>query len=612
MRAAIYARYSSENQRPESIEDQIAACRRLATQRNWTIVEDHIYTDEAQSGARRDRQGLTALLAAAQGRLFDVVLVDDLSRLARDNYLMLTVLAELQFAGVNVVSVADGLDSHDAEATLGIQIRGIFNELQLQDLKKKTLRGQIGQKQRGFSVGEHPYGYTSIPVGATRVDKKGRERPEGYKFEIEPREAGVVLRVFHAYAAGQSVLRIARILNRESVPGRFRAAKGWSPTTVGRILDNEKYIGRWVWNKRELRRDPRTGRRRAFAKPASEWITHEDEALRIVPQDLWDTVHARRQLVRRNWPGGKGQRGFSGDQRGRQHDFPTHLLSGAMVCGQCGASIAQVSGKGGGYYGCLAASRGACDNKLLVRRALVEKIILDAVRAQLSEPEQLYGILQRVAAEVQTLYSHVPETIRLKEAELAAEERRLANFVHFIGEGRGSRTLAQALVETEQKVDALHEELTGLQHSREQVFQAPPIEWVQERVAQLQEILERSPDRSGVLLRNLLGPMRLIPTKGDIGRPYYTAHTSLNTLALLEAPEVYTTNSEGGSNSLHWWAREDLNLGPLPCQGSALTPELRARPATRFYGTGDTPSRTRLSPPGRPARHVASDVEVGM
>jgi DNA invertase Pin-like site-specific DNA recombinase len=57
MRTAIYARYSSENQRPESTEDQIAACRRLATQRNWTIVEDQIYTDEAQSGARRDRQG---------------------------------------------------------------------------------------------------------------------------------------------------------------------------------------------------------------------------------------------------------------------------------------------------------------------------------------------------------------------------------------------------------------------------------------------------------------------------------------------------------------------------------------------------------------------------
>lgn len=137
MRAAIYARYSSENQRPESIEDQITACRRLASQRGFAVLEDHIYTDQAQSGARRDRHGLGALLTAGQAHQFDIVLVDDLSRLARDNYLMLSVLAELHFAGIRVVSVADGLDSNDEESTLGIQIRGIFNELQLRDLKKK-------------------------------------------------------------------------------------------------------------------------------------------------------------------------------------------------------------------------------------------------------------------------------------------------------------------------------------------------------------------------------------------------------------------------------------------------------------------------------------------
>ena len=139
MLAAIYARYSSENQRPESIEDQVAACRRLAGQRGFTIVEEHIYSDQAQSGARKDRPGLAALLSAAERGQFQVVLVDDLSRLARDNYLMLSVLAELHFAGARVVSVADGLDSHDEEATLGIQIRGIFNELQLRDRKSTRL-----------------------------------------------------------------------------------------------------------------------------------------------------------------------------------------------------------------------------------------------------------------------------------------------------------------------------------------------------------------------------------------------------------------------------------------------------------------------------------------
>ena len=63
---------------------------------------------------------------------------------------MLPVLADLNFAGINIISVTDGLDSTDDESKLGIQIRGIFNELQLQDLKKKTLRGQIGEKKREF------------------------------------------------------------------------------------------------------------------------------------------------------------------------------------------------------------------------------------------------------------------------------------------------------------------------------------------------------------------------------------------------------------------------------------------------------------------------------
>lgn len=159
MRAAIYARYSSENQRPESIEDQISACRRLASERGYTVEQAQIYSDMASSGARRDRPELTRLLSQSEDGSFEVVLVDDLSRLARDNFLMLSILAELRFQGVRVVSVADGLDSNDEEATIGIQVRGIFNELQLQDLRKKTLRGLMGQKRRGFSVGERTFGY---------------------------------------------------------------------------------------------------------------------------------------------------------------------------------------------------------------------------------------------------------------------------------------------------------------------------------------------------------------------------------------------------------------------------------------------------------------------
>ena len=144
---------------------------------------------------------------------------------------MLSLMAELHFNGIRVVSVADGLDTGDEEAKLGIQIRGIFNELQLSDLKKKTLRGQMGQKQRGFIVGEATFGYRSTPVGTVRMDKKGRPRPDGYKMTIEPREAAVTLRIFQEFAEGKAESSIVKRLNQEDVQGRWRSKGGWSPAT---------------------------------------------------------------------------------------------------------------------------------------------------------------------------------------------------------------------------------------------------------------------------------------------------------------------------------------------------------------------------------------------
>jgi len=559
MAAAIYARYSSENQRPESIDDQVSACRKLAKLRSLTISDEHIYADQAQSGARSDRPGLAALMAAARKGEFDVVLVDDLSRLARDNYLMLSIIAELHFEGICVISVADGLDSTDEESTLAIQVRGIFDELQLRDLKKKTLRGQIGQKERGFFVGEKTFGYRSVPVGEMRMDKKGRPRPEGYKMEIEPKEVAVVLRIFTSYADGTPLTRIVKTLNEEGVPGAIRAAKGWSPATISRILDSEKYAGRWVWNKTESRRDPKTGRRRRFDKPESEWLVREDEELRIVPAELWKAVRERRTQMHRTWPGGKGKRGFSKEQGSRQKQFPTHLLAGSMVCGCCGGTIAQVSGKSGGYYGCLAATKGACDNKTLVRRTLAEKVILDAIKQRISDVEQDAYVLQRVQEEIAKLRADLPDNLKLKEAELAAEQRRMANFVDFIGEGRGSQALAKALVETERRVESLTAEVDGLRRSRDKIFRTPPIEWISDRMSKLQDVLEQRTVRSAQALRDILGPIRMELVTPDIGRPFYRAITSIDALALTESPPA---GAEGGSNSLQRWRRRELNPRP--------------------------------------------------
>ncbi len=276
-------------------------------------------------------------------------------------------------------------------------------------------------------------------------------------------------------------------------------------------------------------------------------------------QQLWETVRERRKQMHRTWPGGSGKRGFSEVQGSRQKHFPTHLLAGGMVCGCCGGTIAQVSGKGGGYYGCLAATKGACENKTLVRRTLAEKVILEAVQEQISEPKQIAYVLQRVEEEIAKLRSDLPDTLKLKEAELSAEQRRMANFLDFIGEGRGSQALAKALVETERRVETLSAEVDGLRRSREKVFRTPPVEWIKDRLTNLQEVLELRTAKSAQVLRNILGPIRMELVTPDIGRPFYRAVTTLDALALIETPP---DGAEGGSNSLQRWRRRELNPRP--------------------------------------------------
>lgn len=117
--------------------------------------------------------------------------------------------------------------------------------------------------------------------------------------------------------------------------------------------------------------------------------------------------------------------------------------------------------------------------------------------------------LERAEAELAKLYAHVPETGRTKKADLDAEERRLANSVDFIGEGRGSRAFGKTLQETELRVEALRDELDGLRRSDEGVFQAPPIEWVEERFTHVQEVLIWRTEQSALLLRNFFGRIRL-------------------------------------------------------------------------------------------------------
>jgi site-specific DNA recombinase len=366
MRAAVYARFSSDNQREQSIDDQVRVCRDFAARSDILILDKHIYFDEAKSGSLRNRPGLEALKKAAEEKLFDAILVDDSSRLSRDNQYFNTMLCLFQFWGVNLISVSDGLDMREEHAKVAYQFRGIINELYLSDLKKKTHRGQMGQVLRGYSMGGSTYGYKSVPDGETKLDKKGRLRANGFKRVIIAEETLVIQRIFRGFCNGTAITKIAQELNTEHVPTKNRLKGGWNVSTIARILKDEKYLGRYTWNKTKAMKDPMTGRTKQVARPKEEWVIQVRNEMRIISEDTWKQAQKRWKEIDDTYPTMKGKKGFEGRQKSYVTTHPPHILSGALRCGDCGGSISLVSGKNSGYYGCLAAVKNTCSNKMMI------------------------------------------------------------------------------------------------------------------------------------------------------------------------------------------------------------------------------------------------------
>ena len=146
-RCAIYARYSSNNQREASIEDQIRKCRETAQSKGWEILEDHIYYDRAQSGTRMSsREGFKEMLQIAMGSEcpFQKILVDDTSRIARNTKEALDIFSLLTFYGIHVYYVSQGIDTSHEAAEEMITINGLIDSLYIRNLAKETHRGNRG------------------------------------------------------------------------------------------------------------------------------------------------------------------------------------------------------------------------------------------------------------------------------------------------------------------------------------------------------------------------------------------------------------------------------------------------------------------------------------
>ena len=328
-RVAIYARYSSDNQRDASITDQLRVCRLRAEREGWQVVEE--YTDHATSGATLLRSGIQALISDATRGRFDLVLAEAMDRLSRDQEDIAGFHKRMSHAGVTIVTLSEGEVTH-----LHIGLKGTMNALFLADLADKTRRGLRGRIEQGKSAGGNAYGYDVV----RHVDGKGE--PVHGDLAINEAEAGIVRRIFRDYAAGKSPKRIAIELNTDRVPAPTGGEWGFSTINgnakrANGILNNEMYVGRRIWNRQRFVKDPDTGRRQARPNPESDWIIWDVPELRIVDDLLWQAVKARQATLKH------GSRLDGTENHFRDRRRPRYLLSGLTRCGCCGGGYAMIS-----------------------------------------------------------------------------------------------------------------------------------------------------------------------------------------------------------------------------------------------------------------------------
>lgn len=437
MRTAAYARYSSDSQREASLDDQLRNCRAYCARMEWP--EPVVYTDAAISGARADRRSYNRLLA--QSAKFDVILVDDLSRLSRDSVECTHAVRWLTFAGVRLIGVSDGVDTARKSHEADVGLRGLMSQLYLTDLADKTHRGLTGRALQGASAGGLPYGYRITTTGQREID-------EG--------QAAVVRRIYGDYLQGHSARDIAIALNAEHVA----SARGstWAVSAIYGdyrrgigILANPIYSGRQIWNRSRWVKHPKTGRRVRKERPESEWIITDHPDLAIVDAATFDAVQARLRERRQPWKRGGHAR---------------HLLSGLLRCGQCGGPMVSIDRY---RYGCAAAKdRGTCQSRLCVPRKAAERAMLAGIREQLLS-EQAFQKFQRIVrAEIKR---QTPDPAAAR-AKLAAAEQLRENILAALRAGIITPSTKAELIAAEAAVKAAQAELAALH--RDDVTQIIP------------------------------------------------------------------------------------------------------------------------------------------
>lgn len=460
LRAAAYARFSSEMQRDESIDAQLRAIREYAKKNGAIVVQEYI--DRAHTATTDQRPAFQQMIYDAKRGAFNWVIVHKLDRFSRNRYDSVLYRRELKIVGVELRSVLENLDGSPESVLLESLLEGI-NEFYSRNLAREVQKGKKENALQAKHVGGIP------PLGYV-------VNPQTMLLELDLFEAQAVKLIFQLYLDGAGYTEIIDTLNQKGY--RTKRGNPFGKNSIYEVLRNEKYCGNYIYNK-SAAKDARGKMNRHSFKDTAEIIRVPNAIPAIVTQEEFERVQEKMNK----------RRCHSARFKARQ----IYILSGKVTCGMCGSAYAGNFRKARADHPAYSSYRctrrnGAviCSNKEICSETL-DRTVLDTLSNHLFDEALLPELYRRYADFAAEKNAEADNQLPTLRKQLETVQRGINNIVGVITQ-TGSTALSDQLRSLEQQKAGL--EIQIKEHLDIQKSRCPDYETLKSAFSKAKELLK--------------------------------------------------------------------------------------------------------------------------
>ena len=403
-KAVIYARYSSHNQREESIEGQLRKCHEYAEKNGFIIIEE--YVDRALSGTNDNRADFQRMIKDSEKGHFSAIIMYTLDRFARNRYDSAMYKARLKKNGVRLYYTEQSISDEPEGIILESVLEGMA-EYYSQNLSRGVRRGLRENALKCMVTG-----------GGMAL---GYRKSADSKFEIDPTTAPIIQEIFDLYAnGGKSQRQIVSILNEKGY--RTSRDKPFRVASLERILVNKKYIGVYSFNDIEV----------------------EGGVPAIISEELFMKAQEKLKTNRR--------------QSGKMKAPAMYLLTGKVFCGECGQPMTGESGTSHtgtiyNYYKCFGRRKNKDCTKQNEKKEWLETLVVQETIEQILKPDVIDAIAEKVAELAEREFQD-KSRINALNAEMKTIQTGIRNLLRLVEMGVDTDDVGERLLDlNSQKAD---------------------------------------------------------------------------------------------------------------------------------------------------------------